>query len=101
TSATHSNPRGCLLVQGALACGQDADPIRRALARRRATNEAALRQRFEQALADNDLPPDSNPAALAKFVSTFQQGLAVQLASGASREALLAAVEVALKAWPQ
>src|SRR6266851_36658 len=52
-------PPGCLLVQGALACGDAAESIRRELVARRAAGEAALRQRFERALADGDLPDDA------------------------------------------
>jgi AcrR family transcriptional regulator len=92
--------RGCLLVQGALACGDSADPIRKELTLRRGAGEVALRQRFERAVAEGDLPRKSDPAALAKYVATLQHGLAVQMAGGADREELLAAVDVALKAWP-
>jgi AcrR family transcriptional regulator len=103
STASHAGSgsiRGCLLVQGALACGDSAESVRRELSARRADVEAALRERFERAVSERDLPRDANPAALAKFVATFQHGLAVQLASGATREDLLAAVEVALRAWP-
>jgi AcrR family transcriptional regulator len=41
------NPRGCLLVQGALACGETGESIRLELAARRAASEAAVRRRFE------------------------------------------------------
>ena len=37
------HPHGCFMVQGALACGDSADPIRRELVKRRAAGEAALR----------------------------------------------------------
>ena len=37
---------------------------------------------------------------VAKYVATFQHGLAVQLAGGTPREDLRAAVEIALTAWP-
>jgi AcrR family transcriptional regulator len=92
--------RGCLLVQGALACGDAADSIRKELARRRGAGESALRERFERAVAEGDLPRNSDPAALAKYIATFQHGLAVQSAGGADREELLAAVDIALRAWP-
>src|SRR5438132_6416315 len=46
------NPPGCLMVQGALACGEAAESIRRELIARRLAGEAALRARFERALAD-------------------------------------------------
>ena len=37
------NPHGCLWVQGALACGNGADPVRKELISRRMAGEAALR----------------------------------------------------------
>jgi AcrR family transcriptional regulator len=92
--------RGCLLVQGALTCGDSADSIRRELVLRRGAGERALRKRFERAVAEGDLPRNSDPAALAKYVATFQHGLAVQSAGGANRAELLAAVDVVLRAWP-
>lgn len=91
--------RGCLLVQGALACSEESDTIRQELASQRSLIEKALRQRFERAHADGDLPKSADPEALAKYVATFQNGLAVQSASGATRQTLLAAADVALRAF--
>ena len=93
-------PRGCLAVQGALACGDAADSVRRELAARRAAGEAALRRRFERAKADGDLPADSDPADLARYVTTVVHGMSVQAAGGASREELRRVVAMALRAWP-
>jgi hypothetical protein len=93
--------RGCMLVQGALACGQESDRVRRELARRRCEMEVFLRQRLERGQAEGDLRRDVDAAALAKFYATFQNGLAVQSAGGASAEELMKAVEVALRAWPE
>jgi AcrR family transcriptional regulator len=93
-------PRGCLLVQGALACGEDADPVRRELASGRAAGEAALRRRLERAKADRDLPGDSRPADLARFITTVIHGMSVQAAGGASRAELRRVAEMALRAWP-
>ena len=36
------NPKGCLMVQGALACGDEAAPVRKELISRRATGEAVF-----------------------------------------------------------
>jgi AcrR family transcriptional regulator len=94
------NPRGCLLVQGALACGEAGEPVRRELVSRRAAGEVAVRHRFERAQADGDLPADSDPADLARYVITVIQGMAVQAAGGASREELRRVAEMALRAWP-
>jgi AcrR family transcriptional regulator len=94
------NPRGCLMVQGALACGDAAESIRRELCSRRAAGEVALCKRFKQALADGDLHADSDPADLARYVVTVIRGMAVQAAGGAKRKGLWRVAEIALRAWP-
>jgi AcrR family transcriptional regulator len=94
------NPRGCLMVQGALACGEAADSVRRELIARRAAGEVALRQRFERARADGDLPADSDPADLACYLVTVMRGMAVQATGGAGREELRRVADLALRAWP-
>src|SRR5712664_3375400 len=71
-------PPGCLMVQGALACGDAAESIRQELIARRAAAEADLRQRFERALADGDLPADADPADLTRYLVTVVYGMAVQ-----------------------
>ncbi|HZY86553.1 MAG TPA: TetR/AcrR family transcriptional regulator [Gemmataceae bacterium] len=95
------SPRGCLLVHGALACGEAAESIRRELAARRATGETAIRQRFERALAEGDLPSDVCPADLARYVVTVLRGMAVEAAGGATADELRRVVEMALRAWPK
>src|SRR6266851_9971145 len=40
-------PAGCLMVQGALACGDAAGSVRKEAAARRAASETALRRRFQ------------------------------------------------------
>ena len=91
---------GCLLVQGALACGQESDPIRRELIAKRGVIETMLHARFKRAIADGDLPARVDPKALAKYVATLQQGIAVQMASGANHDDLNAMINIALSDWP-
>jgi hypothetical protein len=87
-------------VQGALACGADADCIRTELETRRAGNQARIRDRFKRAKKDGDLPADADPAALARYLSTVIEGMSVQAASGASRKDLERVAETALRAFP-
>ncbi len=94
------NPRGCLIVQGALACGETAESVRREVAARRVAGEVAVRKRFERARADGDLPAEAHAADLARYVVTVMRGIAVQAAGGASREDLRRVAELALRAWP-
>jgi AcrR family transcriptional regulator len=94
------NPKGCLMVQGALACGDEADPIRKELIARRATGEAALRERFERAKVEGDLPAGADAGGLARYVMAVMQGMSVQSAGGATREELQAVIDLSLRTWP-
>jgi AcrR family transcriptional regulator len=98
--AGSSNPGGCLTVNGAIACGDEAEPVRQALNAHRTAGVALLRRRFEQAKAQHDLPQDSDPAALARFVATVVYGMAVLASGGASRKELEQVIRTAMKAWP-
>jgi AcrR family transcriptional regulator len=92
-------PAGCLMVQGALACG-DAS-ARKEVAARRAAAEAALRRRLQRAKREGDLPKNSDPGELAGYVMTVVRGMAVQSADGASRDQLRRVAQIALHAWPK
>lgn len=94
------NPQGCFMVQGALACGDSADPVKCEMEKRRAGFEALLRKRFARAVSEGELPKDAKPADLARFVATLSNGIAVQAAGGATRGQLMRVVKVAMGAWP-
>jgi AcrR family transcriptional regulator len=94
------NPRGCLMVQGGLACGAEAESVRRELVRRRVATDQLLQERFERAIADGDLPNDADASALAQFVVTIVRGMAVQSASGAGRDELRKIADMAMRALP-
>ena len=96
-----NRPRGCLLVQGALACGEDSQTIRGALADKRHFAEAALVARLERARREGDLAASARPADLARYVWTVCHGLAVQAVGGATREQLRRVVDLAMRAWPE
>lgn len=92
--------KGCLGVHGALAVSDDAEPIRLALINARAEGEASLRNRFERAKQEGDLPETANCAALAAFVLAVLHGMAVQAKAGFSRDMLESIAEQALSTWP-
>jgi AcrR family transcriptional regulator len=92
--------RGCMIVSGALACGEEAEPVRRELARLRQAAVSALRERFERAVREGDLPGGTDCAALARYVATVLNGLAVQAASGATEKDLRQVAAFAMRAWP-
>lgn len=93
-------PRGCMVTQGALSCGESAQGMRDELAGHRNAYLAALRERFERAQSESDLPAEASPAALARYLATVHQGMSVQATSGATREELLQVVREVLAGWP-
>jgi AcrR family transcriptional regulator len=91
---------GCLGVNGVLAGSDEAEPVRQALIDARAAGEAQLRERFERAKAEGDLPETAKPDVLAAFLMAVLHGMAVQAKAGFSRDKLEAIAEQALSTWP-
>ena len=89
-----------MIVSGALACGEEAESVRRELARLRQATVAALRERFDRAVREGDLPEGTDCASLARYVATVLNGLAVQAASGATERELRRVAAMAMRAWP-
>ncbi len=94
------SPRGCFMVQAALACGDAAASVRREMVKRRTALQAALRERFQRAISEGDLPPDQDPSDLARYLSALTHGMAVQAAGGATVDELKRVSKLALRAWP-
>jgi AcrR family transcriptional regulator len=94
-------PAGCLSVQGGLACGVENGRIAEFLAQSRMAGEQMLADRLARAVAEGDLPGETDPAALARFVMAVSEGHAVHAAAGVDRAGLLASVGIALRAIPR
>ncbi len=90
------NPRGCLSIQGALACGSDAQPIQHAMIEWRKQGEMAIRKRLEKAQREGDLKNDVTPADFARYLSTIMTGLGIQAANGATKPDLKRLAAMAL-----
>ncbi|MFJ9713881.1 TetR/AcrR family transcriptional regulator [Streptomyces sp. NPDC101234] len=93
-------PPGCLSVQGGLAEGGDNGHIAGFLAESRLAGERALADRLARAVTEGDLPADTDPLALARYVMVVSEGNAVHATAGAGRAALHATVDIALRAVP-
>lgn len=95
------NPQGCMLVQGALTAGDAAEHVRRELAQHRESGVTSLTERLRRAKKERDLPADADPAALARYLMTVMNGMAVQSVSGATTADLRKVAETALRSWPE
>jgi len=93
-------PTGCLGVQGSLAAGDPGRNARDALVAWRNEAVALLRDRFQQAVDEGDLSPDTDPELLARYLMTVANGIAVQAAGGIPREDLQQVADMALRNWP-
>ena len=94
------DPKGCLGVISATACGAEAESIKADVIARRASSQAALVERFREAKRDGDLPAHVDPEALTFYLYAILQGMAVQAGSGATRVELERVVETSLMMWP-
>jgi AcrR family transcriptional regulator len=95
-----NRPAGCLTVQGGPACAEEDREVVALLAAHRGRTRQALLERFEKAVADGDLPEDTDCRALALCVVAAAQGLNVEAASGTPREELPAAAKPAAAVVP-
>ncbi|MEU8150422.1 TetR/AcrR family transcriptional regulator [Nonomuraea sp. NPDC048901] len=100
TTTRPAGPHGCLGVQGALATGDSSRGARDLLVAWRDSGYSCIRERFQRAVDDGDLPPEVNPALLARYITALAYGIAVQAASGVGRDELQDMADAALRNWP-
>jgi AcrR family transcriptional regulator len=94
-------PHGCLAVLSAPSNAESSSPVGRALIEARLAGERAVRERFERAVAEGDLPADADPGRLAGYVRALVYGLTVRAANGATRAELDEVIDLALGVFPQ
>ncbi|QEV20161.1 TetR/AcrR family transcriptional regulator [Streptomyces alboniger] len=93
------HPRGCLVITAATNC--TTPEVEESLRARRNANVAGIESRIAAAVATGELPADTDPAALARFVAAVFQGMSQQARDGATREDLEAVADLAMSAWPR
>src|SRR5690606_1136844 len=71
TTTCPTNPAGCMGVQGALSASDAGREVRDLLAAWRNDGCSRVRERFERAVGTGDLPADTDPGLLARYVTTL------------------------------
>ncbi|GAA2573722.1 TetR/AcrR family transcriptional regulator [Winogradskya consettensis] len=89
-------PPGCLSIQGGISTGPANASVTEFLATSRLAGEALLADRFRRAVDTGDLPRDTDPAALARFLMIVTEGQAIHATAGVSRADLQASASLAL-----
>ncbi len=101
TYTSSGNPRGCLIVMAATTSSASSPKMQQLLAEQRANGRARIRARIERGIREGDVPEDTDVAALTSFYAAVIAGMSLQSRDGASRRALLATVDAAMRAWPE
>lgn len=91
-------PHGCMML-GAMNCAPANKGAQDYLLAVRQQTPGVIRQRLQRAVAEGELAPELDLAAIAAFYATVIQGLGIRARDGASRAALMAAVDGAMAAW--
>ena len=98
--ADSSHPQGCVIVQGALSCSETASAVKEALLERRREGEQRVCERLQRAQEEGDIPATTNVPALARYLGTVIQGMAIQANNGATPQELSEVADLAMSAMP-
>ncbi len=93
------HPLGCMMVTAATNCSVAGERVRAALAQRRAVGVSRIAERIQRGIDAGEPVPGGDAVALANFVATVYQGMSMQALDGASKQSLLATVEMAMQPW--
>jgi AcrR family transcriptional regulator len=93
-------PRGCMVGSGSLHTSGESTALALVLGGIRSRTRDFVQMRLARAMAEGELPPDTDVQALAAYFSALVQGLSVQAIDGAPAELLERIVETAMKIWP-
>ncbi|WP_224363324.1 TetR/AcrR family transcriptional regulator [Hyalangium versicolor] len=91
-------PRGCMVSTAVLTCASENEDVARHTTSLRNQSLDMLRTRIERAIAEAELPAETDAEALARFLGAVIQGMSVQAQDGADEATLLTIAETALRA---
>jgi AcrR family transcriptional regulator len=94
------DPPGCIVSTAVVQCAAENETVAKSVAARREAAIQAIRERFDRAVDEGELPAGTDTDSLARFYGAFVQGMSVQACDGACTDRLKRLVEIALSAWP-
>ncbi|WP_186419433.1 TetR/AcrR family transcriptional regulator [Bosea sp. CS1GBMeth4] len=92
-------PAGCMVVLSVVHAAGTSEEASRALRDVRAEMQGILETRLRAAIGRGELPASCDPAAIASFYVTVQQGMSIRARDGATRAELEAVAQGAMAAW--
>ncbi|PSL08557.1 TetR family transcriptional regulator [Haloactinopolyspora alba] len=97
--ADPEKPAGCLVVLAAVNGSDQNAEVRDFLAACRREDWTVVRDRIARGIADGDVPPGADTAAMATYYTTVLYGLSIQARDGADRRTLDTVIDAAMTAW--
>jgi AcrR family transcriptional regulator len=91
------HPSGCMTLTGAMACSVEANSAKELMTGIRKQNEAALKNRLQQARRSGELAAEIDVSDFSRYLSTLLGGFAIQAANGASKAELKRTADMALR----
>jgi AcrR family transcriptional regulator len=92
-------PAGCMVVLSVVHAAGTSAEAGRALRDARSEMQGVLEARLRNDIANGLLPASCDPAAIAAFYCTVQQGMSIRARDGASRTELETVAQGAMAAW--
>jgi hypothetical protein len=93
------NPRGCLVVLGAINCMPANRNVQEFMRDQRFLREKVIRRRLRRGVTEGDVPAAADLDALASFYTSVVDGMSIRARDDASRKTLRAIVDCAIAAW--
>lgn len=94
---TPGHPPTCMTLAGVMGCSVDAAPARDLMTEIRKQNEAAMRERFQQARKSGELPKGIKVDDYTRYLSSILAGLSIQAANGSTKAELKRTARMALR----
>lgn len=98
--ADTAHPRGCLSLQGGLACSSASEGVKRTMIDWRNQGLKLLEERMRRAQKEGDLGRKVDAKDLARYIYVVMNGLSIQVVNGATRAEMSRTVKMALQSMP-
>ncbi|WP_180899087.1 TetR/AcrR family transcriptional regulator [Martelella soudanensis] len=93
-------PRGCMVSTAVLQHAEENASVAQMTAALREASMQTLKTRFDRAVEQDELPPQTDTETLARFYGAIIQGMSAQACDGACNARLKQLIDLALTAWP-
>lgn len=95
-----NKPRGCMISTAVLQHLDKNETVAKNLTKRRDEVIYLMKSRLDRAIAERELPINTDTESLARFYLAIVQGMSAQACDGACNQKIKSLIDIALTAWP-